>query len=129
MDNNLRLIVLSNFSEVGKKVDEYLQDFYGTNKSFIVPIEEVRFNNGEGKIVIKDSIRDKDVFILSDVGNYSCTYKMFGFENHKSGDDHFQDIKNLLQQKKHFRKLFRLNKGDFQARIKYLLFWLLYLYH
>jgi len=96
MDNNLRLIVLSNFSEVGKKVDEYLQDFYGTNKSFIVPIEEVRFNNGEGKIVIKDSIRDKDVFILSDVGNYSCTYKMFGFENHKSADDHFQDLKRVI---------------------------------
>jgi len=94
--DNLKLIVLSNFSEVGKQVDEHLKKLYGVEKSFIVPIEEVRFSNGEGKIVIKDSIREKDVFILSDVGNYSCTYKMFGFENHKSGDDHFQDIKRVI---------------------------------
>lgn len=94
--DNLRLIVLSNFSAVGKKVDEHLQKLYGSDKSFIVPIEEVRFNNGEGKIVINDSVREKDVFILSDVGNYSCTYNMHGFENHKSGDDHFQDIKRVI---------------------------------
>ena len=94
--DNLRLIVLSNFSEVGKKVDEHLQKLYGSDKSFIIPIEEVRFSNGEGKIVIKDSVREKDVFILSDVGNYSCTYNMYGFENHKSGDDHFQDIKRVI---------------------------------
>ena len=46
--NNLKLIVLSNFSEVGKKVDNHLQKIYGTNKSFIIPVDEVRFNNGEG---------------------------------------------------------------------------------
>lgn len=94
--NNLKLIVLSNFSEVGKKVDNHLQKIYGTNKSFIIPVDEVRFNNGEGKIVIRDSVREKDVYILSDVGNYSCTYKMFGFENHKSADDHFQDLKRVI---------------------------------
>lgn len=94
--NNLKLIVLSNFSEVGKKIDEHLMKSYKTNKSFIVPIDEVRFSNGEGKVVIKDSIRDKDIFILSDVGNYSCTYNMFGFTNHKSADDHFQDIKRVI---------------------------------
>ena len=96
MNNNLRLIVLSNFAEVGKKVDEYLQKLYGCEESFIVNVDEIRFNNGEGKILIKDSIREKDVYILSDVGNYSCTYKMFGFENHKSADDHFQDIKRVI---------------------------------
>lgn len=94
--NNLKLIVLSNFSDVGRKVDEHLQKLYNTNKSFIVPIEEIRFTNGEGKIVILDTIREKDVFILSDVGNYSCTYNMFGFENHKSADDHFQDLKRVI---------------------------------
>ena len=94
--NNLKLIVLSNFSEVGKKVDKHLQSLYGTKESFIVPIEEVRFSNGEGKVVINDTIREKDVFILCDVGNYSCTYKMYGFENHKSADDHFQDLKRVI---------------------------------
>ncbi len=94
--DNLRLIVLSNFKDVGKMVDEHLQKLYGKDSSFIVPIEEIRFNNGEGKIVINDTIREKDVYILCDVGNYSCTYKMFGFENHKSADDHFQDLKRVI---------------------------------
>ena len=94
--DNLRLIVLSNFEDVGKKVDVHLQKLYGKDTSFIVPIEEIRFNNGEGKIVINDTIREKDVFILCDVGNYSCTYKMYGFENHKSSDDHFQDLKRVI---------------------------------
>lgn len=96
MNNNLCLIVLSNFSEVGTKIDDHLKKLYNNQESFIVPIDEVRFNNGEGKIVIKESIRDKDIFILSDVGNYECSYKMFGFENHKSPDDHFQDIKRVI---------------------------------
>ena len=58
--------------------------------------EETRFNNGEGKIKISETIRNKDVYILSDIGNYSITYPMFDFENHKSPDDHFQDIKRVI---------------------------------
>ena len=94
--NNLRLIVLNNFSEVGRKVDEHLKTAYSSEKSFMVPVSEVRFSNGEGKVVIEDSIREKDVYILTDVGNYSCTYKMFNFINHKSADDHFQDLKRVI---------------------------------
>ena len=30
--DNLKLIVLSNFKEVGEKVDRYLQTIYGTTK-------------------------------------------------------------------------------------------------
>lgn len=66
------------------------------SESFIIPIEQVRFNNGEGKVVIKDSVRDKDLYILSDVGNHSETYKMFGYDNHMSPDDHYQDIKRVI---------------------------------
>ena len=35
--------------------------------------------------------------ILVDVGNYSCTYNMFGRENSMSPDDHFQDLKRIIQ--------------------------------
>lgn len=94
--NDLRLIVLDNCKDVGKEIDNYLMKFYNTNKSFIIPIEEIRFNNGEGKIVINDTIRNKDIYILSDIGNYNITYNMFGFKNHKSPDDHFQDIKRVI---------------------------------
>ncbi len=95
-NDNLRLIVLDNCKELGEKVNDYINKFRGTDTNYIVPIEEIRFNNGEGKLTIKSSIRDKDIYIISDIGNYSCTYEMFGFTNHKSPDDHFQDIKRVF---------------------------------
>jgi len=96
ISDNLRLIVLDNCREFGECVNEYLKNMHQTDKDFIVPIQEVRFNNGEGKIKILESIREKDVYIISDVGNYSSTYEMHGFLNHKSPDDHFQDIKRVI---------------------------------
>ena len=53
-------------------------------------------NNGEAKITIDETIRDKDVFILSDVGNYSITYKMHGMDVPMGPDEHFQDIKRAI---------------------------------
>ena len=94
--NDLKLIVLDNFIEVGKKVDKELQRINKTDSSFIMKIVKDRFNNGEGKIRIDETIRDKDVFILSDVGNYGETFEMHGFEVHMSPDEHFQDIKRCI---------------------------------
>jgi len=96
MENNLRLIVFENCREFGEKVDKHLQEIAGTKDSFIIPIDEVRFNNGEGKIVINETVRKKEIFLLSDIGNHSITYKMFGYMNHKSPDDHFQDVIRAL---------------------------------
>lgn len=94
--NDLKLVVMDNFLEFGRKVDFHLQKMRNTNQSFIVPVKTPRFSNGEAKAVIEESVRAKDVFILSDVGNYSCTYTMHGFLNHKSPDDHFQDTKRVI---------------------------------
>lgn len=89
---DLKLIVFENCKEFGEKVDKYLQKLTGSDKSHILDIDEVRFNNGEGKVAIKETIRKKDIFILSDIGNHSVTYKMYDYMNHKSPDDHFQDV-------------------------------------
>lgn len=50
-----------------------------------------RFSSGDGKGMITDTVRGFDLFIIVDVGNYSCTYNYFGQENHMSPDDHYQD--------------------------------------
>ena len=94
--DSLRLIVFENCKEFGEKVDERLRELTGSEESHIIPINEVRFNNGEGKVVIKESVRKKELFILSDIGNHSITYNMFGYLNHKSPDDHFQDVVRCL---------------------------------
>ena len=93
---NLKLIVFENCREFGEKVDKNLKELTGCKKSHIIPIKEVRFNNGEGKVVIDETVRKKEIFILSDIGNHSITYKMFEYMNHKSPDDHFQDVVRCL---------------------------------
>ena len=93
---DLKLIVFENCKEFGQMVDENLKKLTHSKKSYIIPIDEVRFNNGEGKVVIKESVRKKEIFLLSDIGNHSITYKMFEYYNHKSPDDHFQDVIRAL---------------------------------
>ncbi len=95
-DDSLRLIVMNNCHDFGKKVDQTIRKERKTTKSYIVPIIENRFNNGEGKIVIKETIRNKDVYIISDVGNHSSTYEMYGYTTHIGPDEHFQDIKRVI---------------------------------
>lgn len=94
--NDLRLIVLESAREIGIKTNEHLNNIRKTNVNYIVPIKETRFNNGEAKIQISETIRNMDVYILSDVGNHSITYPMYNYLNHKSPDDHFQDIKRVI---------------------------------
>ena len=68
--SNLKSIVPENFREFGEKVNKHINDIRVTNDNYLVNVDLVRFNNGEGKAVIKESIRDKDLYILSDVSNY-----------------------------------------------------------
>jgi len=94
--NDLKLIVLNNIKDFGLKVDKHLMKLNKSDKSYIMKMTEDRFSNGEGKIRIDETIRDKDVFILSDIGNYSETYEMHGFTVSMGPDEHFQDIKRVI---------------------------------
>jgi ribose-phosphate pyrophosphokinase len=94
--NELKLIVMDNIKGVGQEVDEYLKKMNRTDKSYILNIDRIRFNNGEGKVVIDETTRDIDVFILSDIGNYSINYEMHGMKVPMGPDEHFQDIKRAI---------------------------------
>lgn len=96
INHELGIIALESCTELGNAIDKFIQELRGVNESFLIPISEIRFSNGEGKVRISESVRGKDIYILCDVGNYSCTYKMFGFESHKGPDEHFQDIKRTV---------------------------------
>jgi len=91
----LAIIAMQSCKEIAGPIDKKLS-VEREKSSHLINIDEVRFSNGEGKVVIRESIRGKDVYILCDVGNYGCTYKMFGHENRMSPDDHLQDIKRVL---------------------------------
>lgn len=108
VNGELGIIALQSCKTLGMQIDNYLRDkredrlqsrdlgVKKISKSYLIDVEEVRFSNGEGKVVIKESVRGKDIFILCDIGNYSCTYDMFGFVNHMGPDEHFQDIKRVV---------------------------------
>ncbi len=97
-ESNLRLILMPNIITFGNLVDEKLKLIRNEENSNIVSIKLDRFSNGEGKATIIDSIRGKDVFLLSDVGNYGeeSFYKVRNNIYLKSPDDHFQDIKRII---------------------------------
>lgn len=97
----LSLIALNGTEDLGQKINSYLTQWAAKSsrphKTFLVEAECPRFSSGDGKGIIKSSIRGDDLFILVDVGNYSCTYKMFEHENVMSPDDHFQDLKRVIE--------------------------------
>lgn len=98
----LGIIAMQSCRELGVKAEAFIrqlrceQNLPANKQSYLVPIEEVRFANGEGKVKLLETVRGKDVYILCDVGNYSCTYSMYGFTNHMGPDEHFQDLKRVL---------------------------------
>lgn len=94
--DNLCVIVMNNCQELGNQVNKELKKIRKTQKNYLVEIDEVRFNNSEGKIKINSSVRGKDVFILSDIGNYNSIYKAYGKKYYMGADEHFQDIKRLI---------------------------------
>ena len=97
----LSLIACPGAEELTNLVDQHLVSWAneaGINKeTFIVPCDCPRFQSGDAKGLVKGSIRGHDVFIIVDPGNYSLTYNLFGHENHMSPDDHFANLKRLIQ--------------------------------
>ena len=72
------VIAMNGTQELGAKINNYLVKWAnegGLNvDSFLVETQCPRFSSGDGKALIKKSIRGDDMYILVDVGNYSCTY-------------------------------------------------------
>ncbi len=97
----LKIIALKGTEELASKVDYYLVNWAkkaGWNfDTFLMPAECPRFTSGEAKGIIYESVRGDDLFCLVDVGNYSVSYDMFGFQNRMSADDHYQDLKRIIQ--------------------------------
>lgn len=108
---SLGIIPLRGCTELASRVDYYLVKwraerenehkgslaFTGYERaSYMLSADVPRFGSGEGKGVIKESVRGDDLYLLVDVTNYSQTYHLFGKENHMSPDDHYQDLKRII---------------------------------
>ena len=90
-ENNLKLIIMPNITTFGNLVGKKLKTIRNENTSNIVNVKLDRFSNGEGKATLVDSVRGKDIFLLSDVGNYGpeSVYTVRNQSYLRSPDDHF----------------------------------------
>ncbi|MDR2559501.1 MAG: ribose-phosphate pyrophosphokinase [Oscillospiraceae bacterium] len=98
---HLSVIALQGAEELGRKINEHLIEGWGGGgykaDNFLIKNECPRFSSGDAKGILRKSIRGDDVYIIVDVGNYSCKYNFFGEENRMSPDDHYQDLKRIIQ--------------------------------
>ena len=97
----LGLIAMKGAEELGNKLNDYLVNWahkggYDVD-TFLIESECPRFSSGDGKGLIKSTVRGKDLFIIVDVGNYNVKYQMYDQMNAMSPDDHYQDLKRLIQ--------------------------------
>ena len=80
-----------------EQVDRYLREWRGHDgESFLIDVDCPRFGSGEAKALIHQSMRGRDVYIISDCFNFGVTYEMRGFTVPMSPDDHFQDLKRVI---------------------------------
>ncbi len=107
----LKIIVMDSIRELGSRVNDYLvqyrkeinqphhkspafEDYRMEN--YIVNLNVPRLGSGEAKAMLGESVRGKDLYLMTDVLNYSLTYKLHGYENMYSPDDHYQDLKRVI---------------------------------
>ena len=107
----LGIIALPGCAELARKIDNYLTSWRSERDSesmrttsyknyfrdsYLINVEFPRFGTGEGKALIKDSVRGLDLFIVCDMFNYGVTYKMYGMTVPMSPDDHFANLKRAI---------------------------------
>lgn len=101
----LGIIAMDSAKALGEKVDRHLQKIYesietdslNSSNSYLIDASCPRFQTGDAKGLINQSVRGLDLYIISDVGNYNCTYKMYGQTVPMSPDDHYADLKRIIQ--------------------------------
>ena len=107
----LGLIAMPGTQVLGEKVNSWLKKWRdhteesmgdmsttpgAEREDFLIKITCPRFGNGEGKGMIKETIRGYDLYILCDVGAYNETFEMYGQQVPLSPDDHFSNLKRII---------------------------------
>ena len=63
---------------------------------YLIDSELIRFQTGEGKYQIEESIRGHDIFIITDVLSHNETLDIFGYKHVMSPDDHYRDLLRIV---------------------------------
>ncbi|MCL1964329.1 MAG: ribose-phosphate pyrophosphokinase [Firmicutes bacterium] len=110
----LGIIAMPGCEELGRRANGYLmrwrtekeESFEDTRElytspgykrdDFLLEVDCPRFSTGEGKGLLKQSVRGHDLYIISDVTARQMTYQMYGQTVPMSPDDHYADLKRVI---------------------------------
>lgn len=94
----LRIIGMKGCEQFVSQVDDYIKEWRKSQgeDTFVVDHQCPRFSTGEAKCIIRETLRGDDVYIITDVFNYSITYDMYGMRVPMSPDDHYCDLKRVI---------------------------------
>jgi ribose-phosphate pyrophosphokinase len=88
--------IINRRQELIEQNDEHMHLSGYLRDSFLISSDCPRFSTGEAKAVLNETIRGYDIYIIADIGNYNCTYKMYDTDQRMSPDDHYQDVKRII---------------------------------
>ena len=94
----LTVIGMKGCEKFADRVDYYLKEWrrHGGEDTYLAHVDCPRFGSGEGKAIIKESMRGQDVYIICDMFNYGVTYKLHDMIVPMSPDDHYADLKRII---------------------------------
>lgn len=86
------MLPLRGMKKYAEKIQQYLYEIADDVEVSIIDLELLRFQIGDAKVVLCESVRGKDVYLIVDMCNYSEIYSIHGFESHMSPDEHYMDL-------------------------------------
>ena len=106
----LGIIAMQGREELGQSINSYLMEWQSSNtddevlhtlmgdspSDFLLKAYCPRFGNGEGKGMLRTSVRGYDLHIIVDIGAYNCTYPLYGKQVPMTPDEHFADLKRVI---------------------------------
>lgn len=100
----LAIIATPGARELAELIDKKLVEWYKSvgiegslqKDTFIIDSSCPRFTSGDGKAIIMETLRGKDLFIICDVANHGVTYNFFGKQIPMTPDEHFADLKRII---------------------------------
>lgn len=81
---------MQDFPELETRFTGYLR------KDYRIEVDLTRFNTGEGKATLLDSVRGHDLFIVTDVINHGSYSSRFNQLESLAPDEHYQDLVRII---------------------------------
>ncbi|NLW89625.1 MAG: ribose-phosphate diphosphokinase [Clostridiaceae bacterium] len=63
---------------------------------YMIQSQIVRFDTGEGKVTLNQTVRGHDIFIVTDVLSHYSKFSVFGTEHRTSPDDYYRDLLRII---------------------------------